>query len=237
MKKVFGIFCILILTFGIVGYLLLFTSPLPAIFKNVPIIKGAVKITLAEEIVPVTRSKGGAGITYCSFAKKGCQDYVGIIPGSAEFKNLSEEQKDCVTNGCLFWGPLRKQPYTLELTDIQATSLANDYKPTFIPFKNIKMKFQKNKVYFEAISYLPFAPGILTIEAEQSGPKKIKFNRAYLGRIPLASTLLSQVEKKINTWLNYQWYESKLDSFSFEDGKVILQAQIPKEIIKEIKTY
>ncbi|MBL7150673.1 hypothetical protein ISS86_01975 [Candidatus Microgenomates bacterium] len=229
-KKSIFLFSLLLLASILIFYSL-FTSQFSAKFNDIQIVKGMVKLVQNKEAVPVKKTE--AGITFCSIAKKGCEDFVNMTPKAGQ--ELTEEQKECLSSGCLAWGLPERENYTLELTNAQASSLVNDYKPSTFLVNNIKLKFEKDKAYCQGLSLYPFAPGEITIEIIQTGLKQIQITNGYLGRIPMPDFLAKQVEKYINKYLGYEWQNSQLSSFKLEDGKIIIQAKIPKILIEEIK--
>ena len=234
MKKI----VLLILAIFIVAILLIVAlfsiSPNIGGVSDVVIRQGLVKIVLKDGLVPAEIGEGGQGITFCSFAMAGCQDIVNMNPGSQEFENLAQEQKECLTNGCLVWGIPEREQKTVELTNEQATSFVNDYKPSFIPAKDIRLKFENGKIYAQAKNSFAALLGVISVEAVQVGPKSLQLSQVYAGRIPLPEQLKQPIESRLNSFLSYEWYGAKIKSFELKRDSVVFELLVPKGIVEHI---
>jgi len=216
------VLAVFLIAFTGVLYFLFFTRPAsPA--HQVRIVKGLIK----ADIVP---AKNANGIWGCTLAKKGCEDYVNIVPG----RTIPTEKEYCLREGCLIWGRPATIAATVEFSDEEATSLLNDYKPVFIALNDVKIKFTAGRAYIEGTNLASAVPGYITLEAEQTGPKQIRLVKAYVGRVSLPGKVKDSLEKMINSWLGYEWFLSTLESFQFTEGKVVLNVQTPPEVLKAI---
>lgn len=232
MKKALTIIACLLVAVLLLGCWFLHSPKASSKFSDVKRTSGLVKISLNTDAVPA-KSYGGGGITFCSIAKRGCSEFVNRIPKHGEVP--SQEWKNCMSNGCLAWGIPKRERKTLELSNEQASSLVNDYKPKILLAKDIKFKFEKGKVYIQGTSLYPIAPGEATIEAIQSGEKSIKITSMHLGKVPLPTSLADQFSNLVNKWLNMEWQSARLYSMQFESNKIVLDVGIPEVLIKEIK--
>lgn len=230
--KVFVILATTIIFTVAIIYVVLFTgsdSKLDSIVIN----SGMVKIKMNEDLVQVDNTNN-QGIQACTFAKKGCLEYIDILPGTTEYEKLDEYGKYCVTQGCVVWGIPKKERMTLELTDEQTTSFLNDYKPNFLLLKDIKIKSEKNTAYVQGLSLSPNFPGIIKLTLQVLESKDLRIIEGSLGRFPMTYNMKKYLETKINTSLDMEWYSSRLIGIKFLDNKIILDMEIAPEIIKEI---
>lgn len=230
--KVFIILVAAILFTVAVIYMIFFTSS-DSRLDNITISSGMIKININEDIVPVENTNN-QGIQACTFAKRGCLEYIDILPGTDEYEKLDEHGKYCVTQGCAVWGIPKKERMTIELSNEQATSFLNDYKPNFLLLNNIKIKSENNTAYVQGLSLSPNFPGIIKLTLEILESKDVRIIEGSLGRLPMTRNMKKYLETKINTSLDMEWYSSRLIGIQFLDNKIILDMTIALEIIKEI---
>lgn len=223
----------LIVIFPLLIYFFLFTvADRPT--KNIPILKGGVLPKISDDL-GLNQKTAEQDSQLCTFIRKGCEEYLNIIPGTPEYLELDQERQRCANSGCVVWGASVTSAANLSLTQQQLTALINDLKPWYLPFKNIRIKIDPDKIYMEGYSFLPPVVGLLTLILEPSGTKQIKVVEGYLGRIPLSSSILYFIENRINGLLIYNWYGSTLDSFQLSDGQVYLEARLAPQLISIIR--
>lgn len=215
------------------GYFFLFTSSSrPA--RGISI-KGGEGLSQINNELNLPNYYQDQNLSYCSYIRKGCENYLNIIPATPEFNELNQEQRRCVTSGCVVWGIPETRPVSLDLTEEELTSLINDLKPGYLPISNIRLKITGGKVYAEGIIFLPPASGLLTLTLAPNGDKSLRVLEGSLGRIPLSHSVLYFLTDRINSLLTYNWYGSSLDSFKLDEGRIFIEARFAPELLSRIK--
>ncbi len=215
----------------------------PSFRLNTPIRPGLVTLKFqGNEIDAALSSKaettGVMGIQACTFVKIGCADYLNKGFSEEELGALSAFERDCVENGCLLWGmPAETEEQRVRFSNEEATSFVNTYRPSWLPFKDIRFEFKNNEVTVQAESNFPGLNGIATARATKSSSATFEILDVSIGRIPIPADFRKKLEQQFNSFFNSypSTYYVQVKSIDFSDGFVDIVYTAPKGLEVTIK--
>lgn len=213
-----------------------FLSSFSFSFSKIPAIEiGAtpdVKEVLKTKLSGLPKIVGGlASIKQpCYKIKTGCEKYWEKEGGYSSNYQFSNEERDCLFNGCLSWEP---SPLTIWLTGEEINSLLEKFLPSEAPFENPRILLSNDKFVAtvnikKPLSGTLYAEGVLKRQDEFS--IKISFIKAQFNNFPLEGAMLNFVETNINNYINEQLRSLsgvRIDELKIIDSKLHFVGMFP----------
>lgn len=122
---------------------------------------------------------------------------------------------------------------TVALTGGQITDLVARFKPASVLISNIQIRFENGKGYATGTSFYPFIPGVVSVEATAS-LGRFRLEKGWLGQIPIPQRQYALINDGAN-FLIFNFLESigvYVDEFDIVGDKIVATAQVPRGLIR-----
>ncbi|PIS22447.1 hypothetical protein COT50_01935 [candidate division WWE3 bacterium CG08_land_8_20_14_0_20_41_10] len=227
------------------GFFVLFTPASPPISSKTSLSSGNVKIIGSlpkTDIKNKSSERKIAGGDNLCWVPPECQEIIERKGDDGwsqeELDKLTPEQRDtCVFGECQpfpgsVWAGDREK-INLELSDAEVEELIKLYFPKDIKLKDIVLRFEESKIFVNAHSYYPFAPGFVTAEMT-SNRYGFKLISLHLGKLPAPESLRKAVEDSIDAVIvdTLSGYGVTISIMEMQGDRFTVTGEAPRGLIK-----